>query len=390
MRTSVVLMMLIVPSAWLAVSSSLGQGAKEGEKSVMPGVQKKAFGKTKEGEAVDLYTLENGKGMRAELLTWGATLHRLDVPDRDGKPGDILLGFDDLEGYLGNHPYFGGIVGRYANRIAKGRFTLDGKEYQLATNDGPNHLHGGKRGFDKRVWKAEPTMHAFGPAVKLTYRSPDGEEGYPGNLSVTVVYVLTERGLRIEYSATTDKATPINLTNHAYFNLAGTKAGNILDHELQIPPDHYTPVDNTLIPTGEIKSVEGTPLDFRQPTRIGARIGKLKGEGKNPGGYDHNYVVRTEEEKNGGRDHVARVVEPKTGRVMNVWTTEPGVQLYTGNFLDGTIKGRGGVVYQKHHGFCLETQHFPDSPNQKKFLSTILRPGQTYRQTTTYEFTTQR
>jgi aldose 1-epimerase len=331
---------------------------------------------------VDLYTLTNSSGAVAKVMTYGAILAELDVPDRDGKLGDVVLGFDNLKDYLAGHPYFGATVGRVANRIAKGKFTLDGKEYKLAVNNGPNSLHGGVKGFDKVVWKAEPETLPDGAALKLTYQSKDGEEGYPGNLDVTVVYTLTNaNALRIDYTAKGDKATPVNLTNHTYFNLAGTKSGDILGHELTLFADRYTPTDETLIPTGEIKPVKDTPLDFTKPTRIGERIDQLKGE---PVGYDHNYVLNSE-----GKELAlaARVHEAKTGRTMEMYTTEPGVQFYTGNFLDGKQTGRGGVVYKKHAGFCLEAQHFPDSVNHANFPSMILQPGKTYRQTTIYKFT---
>jgi aldose 1-epimerase len=345
-------------------------------------VQEAAFGKTPDGTPVDLYTLNNGQGMTVKVITYGGIITQIDVPDRAGKSANVTLGFDKLEGYLEKHPFFGALVGRVANRIAKGKFTLDGREYTLATNNGPNHLHGGNKGFDKAVWKAEPFNKGTSGGVKLTHRSPDGDEGYPGNLDVTVTYTLTDKNeLRIDYRATTDKATPINLTNHAYFNLAGPAAGNILGHELMIPADKYTPSDDTLIPTGEIKPVKGTPYDFTAPHTIGSRIEQVKGD---PVGYDVNYVLRDGK----GLHQAAWVHEPKTGRVMEVYTTEPGVQFYTGNFLDGTIKGAGGVAYQKHQGFCLEAQHFPDAVHHANFPSIILRPGQTYTQTTVYKFST--
>lgn len=354
--------------------------AKEGS-PMKGGVVKSDFGKTADGKPVDLYTLTNAHGLKAKVITYGGIITELHTPDRNGKPADVVLGFDNLKGYLAGHPYFGAIVGRVANRIAKGKFTLGGKTYQLATNNGPNALHGGLQGFDKKVWKAEPVEGTDGPGVRLSYTSPDGEEGYPGNLNVMVTYTLTNQDeLRIDYKATTDKDTPVNLSNHSYFNLAGPGGGDILGHELMLAADAYTPVDATLIPTGEIKPVKGTPLDFTTPTPIGARIDQLKGD---PGGYDHNFVLR-----GGGKSLAlaARVHEPKTGRVMEMYTTEPGVQFYTGNFLDGKLTGKYGVVYKKHMGFCLEAQHFPGSVNHPNFPSVILKPGSTYTQTTVYKF----
>ncbi len=347
------------------------------------GVTKAAFGKLKDGTPIEIYTLTNRNGLRARIMTYGATVTELHVPDRNGKPGDVVLGFDRLETYEKGHPFFGSTVGRFANRIAKGRFTLNGKTYTLATNNGPNHLHGGLKGFDKRVWKAAPRRNsAAGPSVRFTYTSRDGEEGYPGTLNVAVVYTLTNRNaLRIEYAATTDKATPVNLTNHSYFNLAGR--GTVLGHQVRLNAARYTPSDETLIPTGRIAMVKNTPLDFTALRPIGARINDV---GKNPTGYDHNYV------KNGGERFglAARVYEPTTGRVLEMYTDEPGFQFYTGNFLDATLTGKNGVVYEKHAGFCLEAQHYPDSPNKPMFPSVILRPGQTYRQRTEYVFSTKR
>jgi aldose 1-epimerase len=346
------------------------------------GVVKKPFGKTADGTAVDLYVLTNVNGVVAKVMSYGVTVTELHVPDAAGKLEDVVLGFDDLEGYLKGHPFFGCIAGRVANRIAKGRFTLDGKEYKLAVNNGPNSLHGGNKGFDKVAWKAESVRPADGAAVRFTYLSPDGEEGYPGNLTATVTYTLTDQNeLKIDYTATTDKATPLNLTNHSYFNLAGAKSGDVLGQELMLAADNYTPADKTLIPIGEIRPVKGTPLDFTKPTPIGARIGELKATG----GYDHNFVLNS-----GGKKLAlgARARDPKSGRVMEMWTTEPGVQLYTANGLDGRLKGKGGVAYPKHAGFCLEAQHFPDSVNHPEFPSVILRPGQTYTQTTIYKLLT--
>jgi len=348
-----------------------------------PESQKISFGQTEEGKNIDQYVLKNNKGMTVKIITYGGIITELLVPDRNGRVNDVVLGFDDLKGYLKGHPYFGAIVGRVANRIAGGKFKLGDKEYTLAKNNGPNHLHGGIKGFDKVIWNAEPIYRSDGVGVRLSYLSPDGEEGYPGNLSVTVVYLLSnDNELKIEYKATTDRETIINLSNHSYFNLLGAENGLILDHELFINANYYTPVDDTLIPTGEIKPVEGTPLDFRKPTKIGTRIEQVK-VGDNPSGYDHNYVL------NGGGvklDLAAQVYEPTTGRFMEVYTTEPGVQFYSGNFLDGTLTGKKGVVYKKHHGFCLETQHFPDSINHPNFPSVVLKPGQMYTQTTVYKF----
>ena len=335
------------------------------------------FGKTPGGTPVELYALSNGR-MTAKVMTYGAILTELDVPDRNGKPGNVVLGFDSLEGYLAGHPYFGATVGRVANRVGGAKFSLDGKDYTLAVNNGPNSLHGGVKGFDKVVWKAEDASGPTGPAVKFTYRSPDGEEGYPGNLDVAVTYTVTDQNeLKIDYKATTDKATPVVLTNHSYFNLAGPASGTILDHELTLAAGQYTPGDATMIPTGSIVPVKGTPLDFTTATPIGARIDQIKAD---PVGYDHNFVIDP------GARPAARVRDPKSGRVMDVFTTEPGVQFYTGNFLDGSVKGKGGVAYKKHQAFCLEAQHFPDSVHHANFPSTILRPGQTYTQTTIYQF----
>jgi aldose 1-epimerase len=356
--------------------------AKEGGK-VAASVEKQAFGKTPDGEEVDLYVLTNTQGTKAKVMTYGALLTELDVADRDGKLGDVVLGFDDLKGYLTRHPYFGCTVGRVANRIAKGKFTLDGKEYKLATNNGPNSLHGGDKGFDQKVWKAEVVKSPDGPAVRFHYDSKDGEEGYPGNLSCDVTYTLTnDNALRLDYKATTDRPTPVNLTNHSYFNLAGQDSGDVLNHELTLYADRYTPTDKELIPTGEIKPVRGTPLDFTKPEKIGARIGELK---SGPGGYDHNFVLDKGDKK---LSLAAKVYDPKSGRVMETYTTEPAVQLYTSNFLDGTLKGKGGAAYKKYQALCLEAQHYPDSVNHPDFPSTILKPGETYTQTTVYKFST--
>jgi aldose 1-epimerase len=343
-----------------------------------PSLQISSFGKSADGTLVQLFTLTNASGLIAKISNYGTIITELHVPDRAGKHGDVVLGFDNLEQYLKGHPYFGCTVGRVANRIAKGAFTLEGKTYRLAVNNGPNHLHGGLKGFDKMVWNAEPQT---GAAVKFTYMSADGEEGYPGQVAVIVLMTLTDKNeLSIDYTATASKPTPVNLTNHSYFNLGGQ--GDVLSHELMIAADHFTPKNEDSIPTGEIKPVKGTPMDFTKPHAIGSRFSQLL---EKPVGYDHNYVL------NGGGKGLslaARVFEPKTGRVMEVSTTEPGVQLYTSNYLDGSLTGKRGVLYRQHAGFCLETQHFPDSVNQPKFPSTILRPGQTYRQTTVHKFAT--
>jgi aldose 1-epimerase len=320
------------------------------------------------------------------ITTYGGRIVSLKAPGRDGKFADVVLGFDNLEGYLGEHPYFGALVGRYGNRIAKGRFKLDGKEYKLATNNGANSLHGGLKGFDKMVWVGRE-VPGGDPSVELTYLSKDGEEGYPGNLTEKVTYTLTAANeLRIDYSATTDKDTVVNVTNHSYFNLAGQGQGNILSHVVQLNAAKFTPVDAGLIPTGQLKSVEGTPFDFRQPTVIGARINDKDEQVTRGGGYDHNFVVDGEP---GTLRLAARVTEPTSGRVLEVSTTEPGVQFYTGNFLDGTVKGKGGVAYAKRTGFCLETQHFPDSPNHPDFPTTTLKPGAEYKSTTVFKFSVQ-
>jgi aldose 1-epimerase len=342
-------------------------------------IEKHPYGKLADGTPVDQYVLRNGKGMVAKIITYGGILTELQAPDKAGKFEDVVLGCDSLDDYVKGHPYFGCIVGRVANRIAKGRFALDGKEYKVFVNNGPNALHGGKKGFDKVVWKAAEESVPDGVALKLSYKSADGEEGYPGNLSVTVTYTLTnENALRLDYVAVTDKPTPVNLTNHTYFNLAGPASKSILDHEMMIAADQYTPVDDTLIPTGEIAAVKNTPLDFTKPTPIGARFSQLKGD---PVGYDHNFVLRS------SASPAVRARDPKSGRVMEMTTTEPGVQFYTGNFLDGKQKGKNGAFYQKNQAFCLEAQHFPDSVNHPNFPSMILQPGKEYTQRTVYRFT---
>jgi aldose 1-epimerase len=342
-------------------------------------IAKSEFGKLPDGTVIESYTLYNIHGASATIITYGATLTQLFVPDKNGKLGDVVLGFDKLESYEGDpHPFFGATIGRYGNRIANGKFTLDGKEYHLYINNPPNSLHGGKVGFDRRVWKAASSEDAQGESVRFTYVSPDGEEGYPGTLTVNVTYTLTASNeLQINYEAETDKPTVLNLTNHSYFNLGGT--GDVLKHVLELHADNYTPVDATLIPTGQIASVAGTPLDFRKPTAIGAHIGEIQ----DIGGYDHNYVV------NGAAGKLriaARVTEPTSGRQMEVWTTEPGVQFYSAIGLSGSITGKGGIAYPKYGALCLETQHYPDSPNRPNFPSTVLKPGTKFYSQTIYKF----
>lgn len=340
------------------------------------------FGSTPDGVAIDRYRLRNAQGIEADIITYGGIVSGLRVPDRHGNLGNIVLGFDNLEQYLGPHPFFGALIGRYGNRIAKGRFTLDGTTYQLACNDGPNHLHGGPLGFDRRVWDGSASESSDGPTLTLRYRSADGEEGYPGNLDITVVYTLTDQNeLRIEYTATTDRATVLNLTNHSYFNLAG--GGSILNHELTLYASRFVPIDKTQIPFGHLQDVAGTPFDFRSSTPIGERINADDEQIRNGIGYDHCWVL---DKPAGELGPVARVYEASSGRVLEAFTTEPGVQFYSGNFLDGTLVGIDGQRYEQRTGLCLEMEHFPDSPNQPQFPSTVLRPGETYRQTTIYRF----
>ncbi|GIK37763.1 MAG: aldose 1-epimerase [Chloroflexota bacterium] len=333
---------------------------------------------------MDTFTLTNKNGVSTKITNYGGIVMSLNVPDKAGQFGDVVLGFDTVEGYLKPHPYFGALIGRYGNRIANGKFTLEGKDYTLAQNDGPNSLHGGLQGFDKVIWDAKPLDTADGPALELTYLSKDGEEGYPGNLLVKITYTLThDNALRIDYTATSDETTVINLTHHSYFNLAGAGNCDILDHDLLLNAPHFTPIDETLIPTGEIKPVTGTPFDFTQPARIGLRINQDDEQLKFGLGYDHNWVLNNTD---GALALAARVTEPGSGRVMEVWTTEPGIQFYSGNFLDGSNTGKGGKIYRHRSGFCLETQHFPDSPNQPNFPPTVLKASQTYTSTTVYKF----
>lgn len=369
---------LMIVMGLALVGSSMAFGQERG-------VTRQAWGKTTAGEAVDLYTLTNAKGASVQIATLGGTVVSVKVPDKAGALGDVVLGFDSLGGYLGPHPFFGVLVGRYGNRIGKAQFTLDGKTYTLAKNNGENSLHGGRKGFDKYVWKARDVVSPDGLALELTHVSPDGDEGFAGTLSATVRYTWTDaNALRIDYTATTDKPTVVNLTNHSYFNLSAGAAATVLDHTLHLVADKFTPVDKGLIPTGELRPVAGTPFDFTKPRRIGELIDKDEEQIRFGGGYDHNFVLSGP--ASGSMRPVGRVTEPTSGRVMDVTTSEPGVQFYTGNFLDGSVKGRGGKPYVKRSGFCLETQHYPDSPNKPDFPSVVLRPGQTYKTSTQYTF----
>ncbi len=339
-----------------------------------------------QGTAVEMVTLKNANGMEVQAISYGGIITSLKAPDRTGTLGDVVLGFDQSNQYFAEPtpPFFGAIVGRYGNRIAKGQFVLDGKTYPLVKNNGPNHLHGGTKGFDKVLWAVTTKETPAGSSVTFSRTSPDGEEGYPGNLAARVTYTLTEKNeLIVDYHATTDKPTIVNLTQHSYFNLAGEGSGDILGHQLTLNADRYTPVDDTLIPIGALAPVAGTPFDFRQPTAIGARIDGEHQQLKFGKGYDHNWVLN---KKGSGPQLAARLTEPKSGRILEISTTEPGVQFYTGNFLDGTIKGKNGHVYGLRTGLCLETQHFPDSPNRKAFPSTELRPGKAYDSRTIFAF----
>lgn len=371
---------ILLITGFIGCSKESGNKLNPNQREAKMDIQKQIFGKLPDGRDVEIYTLSNRNHMKARFMTYGATLVSLTVPDRRGKREDIILGHDSLQGYLKASPYFGATVGRYANRIAHGQFQLNGQEYQLPTNEGEHHLHGGEKGFDQRLWKAEVTKGQDAVGVRFHYLSQDGEEGYPGNLSCQVTYILTQSNqIKISYWAETDEPTPVNLTHHSYFNLKGHEKGNILDHKLMINASQYTPVGEDLIPTGEICSVRKTPLDFTSPQKIGSRIGQIEG------GYDHNYVLNKE---NNELSLAARVAELQSGRVMEIHTTEPGIQFYSGNFLDGTITGKDGRVYPKHAGFCLEPQHYPDSPNHSNFPSTILRPGEEYQSLSVYKFYT--
>ncbi len=368
-----------------SVAILLGLGSMLPLAAAAKGIDKEPFGQLADGTAIDRYRLTNANGMEVEFITYGGTVTAIRTPDRNGKLANVVLGFAKLEDYEAKNPYFGSIVGRYANRIANARFDLEGVTYQLVANNGPNALHGGEVGFDKRVWTAKETASPDGLAVVLSYRSLDGEEGYPGNLDVQVTYTLTDADeFRIDYQATTDKPTVVNLTSHSYFNLAGEGSGSIEGHELMLNASAYTPVDATLIPTGTLDKVAGTPFDFTQPTLLGARLRDGHEQLVRGQGYDHNFVL--DKPAPGAMSLAARVHEPTSGRMMEIYTTEPGIQLYTGNFLDGTLLGPAGKTYRQGDGFCLETQHFPDSPNKPSFPSTLLKPGETFRSTTMHRF----
>jgi aldose 1-epimerase len=375
---------LIITAAGAA--ALIGCVSTDPKPSAESNYSKEPFGSTPDGAPVDIYTLHGAGGAEARISTYGGIVVSLKVPDRNGRMDDVVLGYDRLADYTKESPYFGALIGRYGNRIAKGRFVLNGVAYTLATNNYPNALHGGVKGFDKRVWEANGRISKDGPVLELSYVSRDGEEGYPGTMTVNATYTLTkDNALRLDYTAATDKDTVVNLTQHSYFNLAGQGSGDILGHVVMMPADRFTPVDNTLIPTGELKPVDGTPFDFRKPTAIGARIEQPDEQLRFGKGYDHNWVFN---KRIGDLTLLARVTEPKSGRVLEVLSTEPGLQFYSGNFLDGTLKGKGGKAYNFRNGFCMEPQHFPDSPNHPNFPSVVLKPGQVYRNTIIYRFST--
>lgn len=364
----------------LSFPNNYGQTTKKDSQMI----EKKAFGKLKDGSEVYMFTLRNKSGAEVKIINYGATVVSLTAPDRSGKYADVVLGYDSLDGYVNGSSYFGAIVGRYANRIAKGKFNLNGKSYQLSVNEGENQLHGGKIGFNKVLWAAETLKSKLGPAVKLTYVSPNGDQGYPGKVTLHVTYTLTNNNeLKINYEGTTDKTTILNPSHHSYFNLTGNFSNTILNHQLNINADSYTPIDKEFIPTGKIDKVENTPLDFRKPAAIGERINDNFEQLKIARGYDFNWVLNN---YNGKVREVADAYEPTTGRYMQVFTDQPGLQFYSGNFLDGKTIGKNGAAYQFRTGFCLEAQHYPDSPNEPKWYSVVLKPGQVYRQTTIYKF----
>ncbi|MEA2582513.1 MAG: aldose 1-epimerase [Thermomicrobiales bacterium] len=386
--TVVLVALLITPASAVTLAQTSATPVADGSPAPTSGITKEPFGSV-EGQAVDLYTLTNAGGMTVKIITYGGIIQAIDVPDRDGNVANVALGFDNLDDYVDMNPYFGCITGRYANRIARGTFTLEGERYFLALNNGTNHLHGGEKGFDKYVWDAEEVASADGPALKLSRVSPDGEEGYPGTLTVDVTYTLTDNDeIRIDYHATTDKTTVVNLTNHTYFNLAGEGSGTVERHELQLNAANYTPVDAALIPTGEIAPVAGTPLDFTTPHPIGERIREGYEQLVLGRGYDHNFVLDRSGPDDTSLIPAATLVEPDSGRKLEISTTEPGIQFYSGNFLDGTLVGPSGNVYRQGDALALETQHYPDSPNQPNFPSTVLQPGQEFNSTTVYAFST--
>ncbi len=377
-------MVAMISAALLSSTALSAQTRKAAPEATA--IQKKGFGKTSDGKEVNLYTLKNKNGMEVAITNYGATIVSIKTPDRNGKIADITLGYDDAAGYERDKAFLGATIGRYGNRIANGKFTLNGTSYTLPKNDGENTLHGGPKGFNKRLFEAKDVSKAGTPSLEMKYLSKDGEEGFPGSLAVTVTFTLTPQNeLRIDYAATTDKPTVVNLTNHSYFNLAGQGQGDILKHQLTVHASRFTPVDATLIPIGELRAVKGTPFDFTTPTAIGARIAQDEEQLNLGKGYDHNFVV---DRSKPGLVNIAEVYEPSSGRVMQVVTTEPGVQFYTGNFLDGTIHGKDGKSYGHRTGFCLETQHYPDSPNHPTFPSTVLNPGAQYKTTTIYKFST--
>ncbi|MGW1864690.1 aldose epimerase family protein [Streptomyces mauvecolor] len=375
---------LAAGAAGLAATTALGAATAQAAPRRHP--TRKHFGTLADGTAVDLWTVSNG-GTRLQVLSWGGVIHSLEVPDRDGHLANIALGFDNLAEYVAKSPYFGGLIGRFGNRIAAGRFTLAGHTYQLPLNDGVNSLHGGTQGFDKRMWQVEPFTRGPETGLILSRVSPDGEMGYPGTLKVRVTYTLTARGdWRIDYEATTDRPTVVNLTSHTYFNLAGEGSGSIYDHTLELAAARYTPVDAGLIPTGELARVAGTPFDFRRPKPIGRDIREGGAQLVRAKGFDHNWVL--DKGISTSPTYVLTLTDPSSGRVMRMYTTEPGLQFYTGNFLDGTLEGTSGRTYRQGDALCLEAQHFPDSPNHPSFPSTVLRPGTTYRTSTVHSFST--
>jgi len=377
-----ILRKILVSVSALLIIISLSNCADDAKVKIR--VSKNNFGKINDTLSADLYTLTNANGVKVSVTNFGGIVTKIIIPDKNGNFGDIVLGYDSVEGYVEDSSFLGALIGRYGNRIAKGKFTLNGETYQLATNNDPNHLHGGVLGFDKVVWDIKSFEKENESGLILEYQADDGEEGYPGNLRVTVVYTLTDNDeLKIDYLAMTDKSTVCNLTNHSYFNLKDAGASSILDHELQIMADRFTPVDETLIPTGELQTVEGTPFDFRTPVKIGKSINSDDEQIKRGLGYDHNFVLSDEMKE---LRQVAKVSEATTGRILEVYTEEPGIQFYSGNFLNGSITGKNKTVYNYRTGFCLETQHFPDSPNWPEFPSTILNPGEIYQTSTIYKF----